>query len=146
MSVRNVYENGYINDSQGEMRLATPLRLHSWLEAHDSFTVKTSVGKFTVRKESRKRGHGYWAMYKKVQGKLRKRYLGMSHEVTQQLIKDAVKAILEDAPDVETKSEVKVTQPTEAIDAYLAQSKLFETGRDYRAVKRCRDWIESQGL
>lgn len=39
-------------------------------------------GFMTVRKESRQRGNGYWSVYRRIEGRLRKAYLGPSHTLT----------------------------------------------------------------
>ena len=60
-----------------------PLRLTSagpawfaWLDAVSSFAFQGQGGSFTVRKETKQRGAGYWYAYRKTQGKLAKKYLG----------------------------------------------------------------------
>lgn len=40
------------------------------------------VGFMTVRKERRQRGQGYWTVFRRSAGRLRKVYLGRSHVVT----------------------------------------------------------------
>ena len=48
-----------------------------WLDdAHTTtFRVDLSLGSFTARKESRRRGGAYWYAYRTEDGRLRKRYL-----------------------------------------------------------------------
>ncbi len=63
----------------------------SWLEAAETrrFTYALEderlgyiVGWMTVRKEERVRGGKYWTAYRRMEGRLRKVYLGVSGQVT----------------------------------------------------------------
>jgi LuxR family transcriptional regulator, maltose regulon positive regulatory protein len=56
----------------------------AWLEGIAAFSINTPSGKTcTIRKETGKRGGAYWYAYRRVQGKIIKRYLGHSADLTQ---------------------------------------------------------------
>ncbi len=73
--------------SEGK-RAAPPRELHegpawfAWLEEVSSFAFQGQVGSFTARKERKQRGTSYWSAYRKTQGKLAKKYLGKSSDLT----------------------------------------------------------------
>jgi LuxR family maltose regulon positive regulatory protein len=56
----------------------------TWLDApdHRLFSYETNRGSCTVRRETRQRGGEYWAAYKVIDGKTRKRYIGKSETLT----------------------------------------------------------------
>jgi hypothetical protein len=63
------------------------LLLHSsldvWLDLSDTFHVCSSTGQtFTLRKEAKQRGGGYWYGYKRVRGRVEKKYIGEKSKVT----------------------------------------------------------------
>jgi len=63
------------------------LLLHSsldmWLDLSDTFHVCSSTGQtFTLRKEAKQRGGGYWYGYKRVHGRVEKKYIGEKSKVT----------------------------------------------------------------
>ena len=55
-----------------------------WLHNSKSFRYVPNSDKpaFTARKEKSKQGDSYWYGYRKIQGKLHKRYIGKSEELT----------------------------------------------------------------
>jgi LuxR family maltose regulon positive regulatory protein len=54
----------------------------SWLDEVSSFAFHGQRGSYTARKESKQRGAGYWYAYRKTQGKLAKKYLGKTADLT----------------------------------------------------------------
>src|SRR5881275_425451 len=54
----------------------------AWLDTVPSFTFLGKLGQFTVRKEARQRGEGYWYAYRRVGQRLTKKYLGRTAELT----------------------------------------------------------------
>jgi hypothetical protein len=51
--------------------------LHYWMEHISAFSFCSPTGhNLTVRKEQKKRGDGYWYIYKRIGGKVRKQYVG----------------------------------------------------------------------
>ena len=66
-------------------------RWFEWLTSSHHFYFLNSVGKFTARKEKR-RNTEYWYAYRKVDGRLRKRYLGSSEQLTDKKLCDSAKS------------------------------------------------------
>src|SRR6516164_2720195 len=54
----------------------------AWLDEVSSFAFHGQRGSYTARKESKQRGAGYWYAYRKTQGKLVKKYLGKTADLT----------------------------------------------------------------
>ena len=64
----------------------------NWLEskATKSFRYVSEVGTFTAVKESRKQGRKrFWYAHRRVDGKLRRTYLGMSENLTRDNLREA---------------------------------------------------------
>lgn len=61
-----------------------------WLELGDtrSFSFEGVGGRFTARKENKKRGNGYWYAYRWVNGKTAKAYLGTSDNLTREKLNE----------------------------------------------------------
>lgn len=103
-----------INLGSYRVRVDSPEWLE-WLHQHDSFSYATPSGLFTCKKEKRTRGSSYWSVYKSVQGKTKKAYLGASEEltldklqtITQQLLHNASQPPKKDLPNTDKQ---KVTQ------------------------------------
>ncbi len=56
---------------------------NAWLEVVNSFAFQSqSGGSCTIRKEAGKRGGAYWYAYRRVQGRVAKRYLGRDDDLT----------------------------------------------------------------
>jgi LuxR family maltose regulon positive regulatory protein len=60
----------------------------AWLAEHRAFTYKGVAGHLAARCELR-RGIGYWYGYRRLEGKLKKIYLGRSKELTQEKLEQA---------------------------------------------------------
>src|SRR5690242_3545802 len=57
--------------------------LRGWLKLIDAFHLETRAGySLTARKETKQRGSKYWVAYKRVNGKLHKKYLGDGTKIT----------------------------------------------------------------
>ncbi|MBA2396514.1 MAG: hypothetical protein H0V70_27635 [Ktedonobacteraceae bacterium] len=57
--------------------------LELWLDHSTTFHVCSSTGQtFTLRKEVKQRGNGYWYGYKRVNGRVEKKYIGEQNKVT----------------------------------------------------------------
>src|SRR5215470_357535 len=54
----------------------------AWLEGVSSFAFHGQRGSFTARKETKQRGAVYWYAYRKTKGKLAKKYLGKTADLT----------------------------------------------------------------
>jgi len=86
----------------------------AWLESVSSFRFQPKPGKkpYTVRKESGK-GGDYWYGYRKQDGKLHKKYIGKSSEISTAKLEEIAEA-LNTPPQSRVKD--KVTQVTETSD------------------------------
>jgi LuxR family maltose regulon positive regulatory protein len=73
-------ESGYLYADAGSVAVDSSQWL-PWLVAHTAFYFESTVGTFTARKELRS-GGWYWYAYRRQQGRLSKRYLGKSEELT----------------------------------------------------------------
>lgn len=60
----------------------------SWLDEVSSFAFHGQNGSYTARKENRPRGTAYWYAYRKTQGKLAKKYLGRTADLTMRRLED----------------------------------------------------------
>ncbi len=75
--------------------------LPSWLKQIDAFHLETRAGhSLTARKETKKRGSAYWYAYKRVDGKLHKKYLGDADKITLTQLETLARSFVE-APDPE---------------------------------------------
>lgn len=54
----------------------------AWLDEVSSFAFYGQRGSFTARKETKQRGAVYWYAYRKLEGKLAKKYLGKTADLT----------------------------------------------------------------
>lgn len=64
-----------------------------WLSTLPSFAFTGKEGRFTARRETRQRGESYWVAYQRVDGKLRKKYLGKLCELTVEKLEAAARSI-----------------------------------------------------
>ena len=74
---------GLVETEDGEVFGLDTCKGSAWLEVNDSFRYERIGAKkgYTVRKET-KRGGDYWYGYRKVAGKLQKRYIGKTAELS----------------------------------------------------------------
>src|SRR5690242_2539620 len=70
-----------------------------WLEQVPSFAFHGRTGSFTAHQEHKERGGGYWYAYLREQGKVTKRYLGRSADLTLTCLEQAAKLLLEQQKD-----------------------------------------------
>ena len=69
--------------------------LRSWLKLIDAFHFQAATGEsFTARKETKQRGTAYWYAYKRVEGKLQKKYLGETSKITLALLVSTARAFV----------------------------------------------------
>ena len=54
----------------------------AWLASIPSFAFEGRAGRFTARREMKQRGESYWIAYQRADGKLLKRYLGRTSDLT----------------------------------------------------------------
>ena len=76
----------YTEDEFTGIRLSEPA-WSMWLEDSTGFYYRHDQGSFTARKQHHRRGY-FWYAYKRINGKLHKKYLGMRENVTAQRLAD----------------------------------------------------------
>lgn len=117
----------------------------AWLEdpAVTSVTVIVADFSYGMRKERKQRGGSYWTAHKRIDGRLRKRYLGPSRRLSPDLLRGAVRLFDADrqvppapAPPRPTPAGPPAPAPPPAAD--LLQSKLAIPGLRRNAVARPR--------
>ncbi|MGH2507902.1 MAG: J domain-containing protein [Ktedonobacteraceae bacterium] len=75
--------------------LLTDDGLQTWLTLMDTFHFQAVSGEsLTVRKETKQRGTAYWYAYRRVNGKLRKKYMGDACKVTLVLLEAIARAFI----------------------------------------------------
>ena len=75
--------------------------LQSWLKLIDAFHLETQAGhSLTARKETKQRGSRYWIAYKRVDGKLHKKYLGDGDKIALTQLEAVARSFFE-APEPE---------------------------------------------
>ncbi|NWF79440.1 MAG: hypothetical protein HXY37_05245, partial [Chloroflexi bacterium] len=81
-------------NAEAQIPLDTPA-WYAWLASEQarSFRYCHPLGVLTVRKERRARGAWYWSAYRRVDGHLRKQYLGRSSELTAARLEAAALAL-----------------------------------------------------
>jgi len=81
-------------NAEAQIPLDTPA-WYAWLASEQtrSFRYCHALGVLTVRKERRARGAWYWSAYRRVDGHLRKQYLGRSSELTAARLEAAALAL-----------------------------------------------------
>src|SRR5215469_5108389 len=79
----------YPAEGREPIAIGTPAWL-TWLKEHTTFTYQDRSLLFTARREQRPGGM-YWYAYKRGQGKLLKRYLGRSEDLTLQSLHDTAR-------------------------------------------------------
>jgi len=73
--------------------------LHFWLDRADTFHFSSEDGyTCTLRKEVKQRGGGYWYAYKRVNGKVKKKYLGDKRKVTLTLLEETAQSFVKPVP------------------------------------------------
>lgn len=93
----------YLELASGKMIELGSTKFFEWLSNPDNRSFRFIAGdagnqSFTARKETSKKGFGdYWYGYRRVEGKLHKRYIGKLEDVTQERLKE-VASSLESTP------------------------------------------------
>jgi len=65
----------------------------AWLANIPSFAFVGRAGRFTARRETKQRGESYWVAYQRIDGKLWKRYLGRTCDLTTEKLEEAARSI-----------------------------------------------------
>ena len=76
------------------LRLQT-IKGQKWLDDPDNRDFRYMAGEhsFTARKETSKTGKDYWYAYRKVEGRLHKRYIGKSEDITSKRLSEVALAL-----------------------------------------------------
>ncbi len=118
-----VWGNSLEADTGNIIELGTPQWL-DWLESRQSFRYEPNTGNgFTVRQEKA----GYWYGYRKVAGKLHKRYIGTSDDLTANRLNE-VSQLLEQPTQPRSK------QVTDKV-AFQVTEKQYATKDDVEQLK-----------
>jgi len=86
-------ERNTLHDNTSAIPVGSPLWF-KWLEANNAFLFHHEAGSFTARKERRKRGGWYWIAYQSRRGKLSKKYLGRSEDLTLERLYEAMQRLI----------------------------------------------------
>ena len=108
MAIASVVQ-GLIEAEDGKVFELDSCKGSAWLESVSSFRyVPTGASKpYTVRKEAKK-GGDYWYGYRKVTGKLHKKYIGKSSELSTAKLEEIAEAL-------NTPQQPRVTQVVDAV-------------------------------
>jgi LuxR family maltose regulon positive regulatory protein len=71
----------------------------AWVDQVSSFAFHGKNGSYTVCKERKQRGEGYWYAYARVRGKMSKRYLGRGVDLTFSRLEQIAYELWHDLPD-----------------------------------------------
>ena len=77
-----------------------------WLDQVSSFAFHGRRGSYTARQEQKERGGGYWYAYLREQGKVSKRYLGKSADLTLTRLEQAAQLLVKHSSDVTSRVEL----------------------------------------
>ncbi len=91
----------YPAEGSGPIAIGSPA-WSAWIREHTTFAYQDEPLRFTARREQRSGGL-YWYAYKRAHGKLLKRYLGRSEDLTLQRFCDVAQQLVRrsEAPDRE---------------------------------------------
>ncbi len=115
--LRQTYE---LYESQSSEALAIASDDHAWLAWVDqisSFAFHGKNGVYTASKEQRQRGEGYWYAYARVAGKLVKRYLGRSMNLTISRLEKIAQELRLHRPDILVQKEEIETGGAETVQS-----------------------------
>lgn len=87
-----VFFDEYITSTNKPIKVGTK-SWFTWVANKDSFLYEGSTGHFSARSELR-RGCNYWYGYKRINGKLKKVYLGKSEDLTSECLEKASAQLL----------------------------------------------------
>src|SRR5260370_27868625 len=83
----------------------------AWLDSIPSFAFEGREGRFTARCETKQRGERYWIAYQRVEGKLLKRYLGRTCDLTATKLEETAGSISSARPALPTYTDTLATLP-----------------------------------
>ncbi len=122
-----VLGNSLEADDGNIVELGTP-QWFDWLDSRQSFRYEPDTGNgFTVRQEK----SGYWYGYRKIAGKLHKRYIGTSSD----LINDRLNQVSELLGQPTQPRERKVTQQKVTDHQYVTKSEFEQLKSEITALR-----------
>ncbi|MGZ3645284.1 MAG: LuxR C-terminal-related transcriptional regulator [Ktedonobacteraceae bacterium] len=77
-----------------------------WLDQVSSFAFHGRRGSYTARQEQKERGGGYWYAYVHEQGKVTKRYLGKSEDLTVTRLEQTAQLLVKHSSDITSRVEL----------------------------------------
>ncbi len=122
--------------------------LQFWLDRADTFHYRSPLGyTCTLRKETKQRGGGYWYAYKRVNGKVKKKYLGETRKLTLAILEDVARflvdpvAVSKPPPAPKPPPQRKATLPsfTKSLDSALRIYGLTAIPTKRDLIHRYRD-------
>jgi LuxR family maltose regulon positive regulatory protein len=138
-----------ISEQAGQGRMVSEMQVdgdawQEWLERVSSFAFQSKEGTHvTALKERRGGGRVYWIAYRKIGGKLKRKYLGPSKEVTLNALERVVTALVQ--PEVPTASPVtsppvinSMTPSSERLPEQLLATKLLVPAPAHPLIRRSR--------
>ncbi len=104
-STRQCYElcEG-LNQTVIDLELESPAWF-VWVDQVSSFAFHGRMGFYTARQERKERGGGYWYAYVREQGKVTKRYLGRSADLTLTRLEQTAQLLVKHSLDVTSREE-----------------------------------------
>lgn len=101
VSARRLYDSARaagipLDSAAWQARLADPATTRFTYPLHDR-RAGAVTGFMTVRKERRQRGGGYWTVYRRAGGRVRKVYLGQAEAVTAARLEAIAQGLLAEA-------------------------------------------------
>lgn len=129
--------------ADGEVVAISSQEFEQWLKTPENRSFRFVAGNqsFTARKEFTKKGTGeYWSGYRKVSGKLHKRYIGKSQDVTLLRLKEV--AIALDTPAVPKASAQPLVTQNEYVTTLSSDTSVLQAEVERLQTKICNLEVE----
>ena len=103
------------------------LTLLEWVGQVSSFAFHGKYGSYTMCKEYKQRGEGYWYAYVRVKGKRAKRYLGRDIDLTLTRLEQVAHELWQVMPDMQQQGNDPIDQNEKYVLPYLSTDLLLAT-------------------
>lgn len=117
---------------QGQIALDSPAWF-AWLDGSDAFVYKSTAGAFSVRRERRGAGAGFWRAAKKHAGRLRRIYLGQTQNLTAERLTRTAQLLFTAPPQLDTDEDPAGRRPAPsawlrppAVSGVIARPRLIQ--------------------